>query len=164
MVDVGGFVLENDQADGTTPQAGVIPMGTQVEPGATIVITRNCTKSEFEAYWGVTLPASTLFLVSGNTNTGVPVINGGERWRIYDPADQPADGFTVTGDAGKSYQRTHSGSAGSMSNWTVGSDSNATPGTTDLGPNDHGVFVSEWSDAYGTGNWVYEFVEIYVNP
>ena len=112
----------------------------------------------------MTLPDTTLFFVSGNTNTGVPVINGGERWRIYNASDAPTDGYTVTGETGLSYQRRRATSAGSMASWDVGSEYLATPGTTELGPDDHGVFVSEWSDATGTGNWAYEFVEIYVNP
>jgi hypothetical protein len=163
-VDVGGYLLENDQGDGTTPQAGVLPSGTLVAAGSTIVIARNCTQAEFEAYWGVTLPQTTLFFMSGNANTGVPVINGGERWRIYNAVDAPADGFTVPGETGKSYQRRQATGPDTMGAWAVGPESAATPGTSDLGPSDRGVFISEWSDASGTGNWVYEFVEIYVNP
>jgi hypothetical protein len=45
--------------------------------------------------------------------------------------------------------------------WTKVAASSATPGTGGLTGCGKGVFINEFSDAIGTGNYVYEFVEIF---
>jgi hypothetical protein len=66
--------------------------------------------------------------------------------------------------SGVSYVRTVGAVATDPASWTQVS---AAPGTPTPGSGvaasstKHGVFISEFSDASGTGNFIYEFVEIH---
>jgi hypothetical protein len=164
MVNLGDYVIVNEEASASNPTQATSFGTIRVPRGTVVVLARDCYQEDFEEYWGVTLGPNVEFLVSGDINEGVPVINGSERYRIYGPNGVVADGLTVRGNTGQSYRRIHPGAPGSMASWEVASEDQADPGVTDLSPSDHGIFISEWSDASGGGNWGFEFVEIYVNP
>jgi hypothetical protein len=129
-----------------------------------LVLSRGVAQEAFQQTWGVTLGPRVAYLDAQAGNTGVPVVNGGEAWTLSDAGGTVRDGVTLAGTTGKSYQRRHAGAASSVTHWEVVVDSDATPGRTLLGAEDRGVFISEWSDASGTGRYPYEFIEIYVNP
>jgi hypothetical protein len=48
-----------------------------------------------------------------------------------------------------------------LNSWSVNSDSNATPGSGAIGDGTVGLIINEYSDASGTGNWRYEYIELY---
>jgi hypothetical protein len=158
-VNLGGYRIDNEESGGGTL---LIPAGTTVPRGGTLVIARFASRREFEQHWGVTLPTNVTFLNADNP-AGVPVINGGEKFSLWN-GSQRKDGPTVAGSQAKTYRRTSSGSAATLGNWTVDPETGATPGVSNLPVGSTGVFISEWADASGSGNYIYEFVEIYVNP
>lgn len=139
-------------------------MGTRVPRGGVLIIARDASRAEFEDHWGITLGANVVFLKSGNPNSGIPVINNNEQWSIFNRSNQREDGPTLVGGTAKSYKRIRVGNPSSEASWEITPESAATPGVTDLAPTDRGVLVSEWSDASGGGDYIYEFIEIYVNP
>ena len=64
--------------------------------------------------------------------------------------------------AGQSLQRKDPClSATKLSSWNVGPDSGATPGSGAATGCGKGVVINEFSDASGTGNFVYEFIELH---
>jgi len=134
-----------------------------VQRGGLLVISRNSARREFEMNWGVTLPSNVTFLNANNPSSGVPIINGGEKFAIYHGSTRK-DGPSIEGSTGKSFHRVNAANPGSMASWNVLPESGATPGTTELPSGTQGVLVSEWSDSSGTGGYLYEFIEIYVNP
>ncbi|MND02937.1 hypothetical protein D3C83_225230 [compost metagenome] len=58
-------------------------------------------------------------------------------------------------------QRSTCGAVSSAGTWTKVAAGSATPGTGAITTCGHGLFISENSDAIGTGNYIYEFVEIF---
>jgi hypothetical protein len=164
-VDLSGISVTNEETDSATPsQKTVFPDGFTVPRGSVVVLARGGTRAAFESFWGVTLGTNVVFAVSDDANRGVPVINGNERQRVRSAAGQVLDGFTVRGAAGKAYQRRSTGPADTDASWTVGDEEDATPGVTQLRASDRGIFISEWSDASGTGNFIHEYVELFINP
>ena len=162
-VNLAGWQIENEE-NGNVIQSAVIPNNTVVAAGGTVIIARDANKAQFESFWGVSLPSNVVFLKSGNPNSGIPVINNNEKFSIYRPPHVLEDGPTVKGATGHCYQRTRASSPGSAGSWGEVDESQATPGSAALAGSDRGVFVSEWCDASGTGNYIYEFIELYVNP
>ena len=132
--------------------------------GGILLVVRNATQSDFEAFWGVNLGPEVLYINSGGS---FPVINGGETFTLVDADGDTVDGPTVSMDSYHTYRRTsRTLPANDPNAWLVLPDSDANPGTIDLpdsGPG--GLFITEFSDASGSGNYVYEFVEIaYSSP
>ncbi|HEX7808593.1 MAG TPA: hypothetical protein VF608_07710, partial [Thermoanaerobaculia bacterium] len=73
------------------------------------------------------------------------------------------DGATVAmaTAGGESLRRTNGCAAANLStSWTRAASSTGNPGTGAPAPCNKGVFISEFSDALGTGNFIYEFVEL----
>ena len=137
----------------------VFPAGTMISEEGYLVIARSASQAAFESFWGVTLGQNTTFLDSGNS---MPVINGDEVYALYDATGALVDGTTIALAAGQSVQRTDlCASASSPSSWSVGPDSSATPGSAAATGCGGGIRINEFSDASGTGNYVYEFVELH---
>jgi len=64
--------------------------------------------------------------------------------------------------AGQSIRRTNGcGAANLTSSWSVGASSLGNPGSGAPADCNKGVYISEFSDALGTGNFIYEFVELH---
>ena len=76
--------------------------------------------------------ADVVYLNAEAGNSGVPIVNGDERWELISPVGSTVDGPTIVGSKNKAYQRTNAGNAGDSSNWSEGGTSEATPGATSL--------------------------------
>ncbi len=160
-LDIGGYQIE--QISSTVLLT--FPQGLIIQPGEFIVIGRNATKTEFEQFWG-TLPAGVIYIngkdiVGGN---GFPVINGDEQYRIMGAGSEqvdPVSGYLPSTPIGKS--RTYQRDATNVETFTAQLDPSTTanPGLfsgTKAGTGK--LVITEISDAVGTGNYVYEFIEI----
>ena len=155
-VNVGGYrVVQANSA-----LTYIIPTGTTIPSRGYLVIGRNATKAQFESFWGVTLGASVLYLNSADT---MPQINGSETYDLRNAGNTRVDGLTIAmaSAGGESIRRTSGcGSPSTSSSWTRAASSTANPGSGAPAPCNKGAFISEFSDALGTGNYIYEFVEI----
>ncbi len=162
-LELGGFMIENREHAPPT-QVSVLPAGTRLHPGQRLVLARDATRAAFESFWGVTLGVDVVFLSTQASTSGVPIINGGERWALVSPLGALVDGPTLAGQAGLAYRRVTAGGAGAASTWSEGPSDDAAPGApspTGLAP---GLQVLQWADATGAGNFVYEFVELVFAP
>lgn len=161
-IDLSGYRIENREL--STVQMSVIPDGIELEPGQMLIVGRFAGPAEFENFWGVVLGDDVVYITNADSNR-VPIVNGGEKWALTDPSGSTVvDGVTITGSSGKSYQRIEADSASYRSSWSELADTDATPGSTDLPNGNVGLVISEWSDASGIGNYIYEFIEIYYAP
>ncbi|MFZ2492739.1 MAG: Ig-like domain-containing protein [Thermoanaerobaculia bacterium] len=155
--DISGWRVAQANASGTF----VLPTGTVIPDHGYVVIGRNATKAAFEAFWGVTLQANVVYIDSGDA---MPVINGGENFTLYNASGQKVDGRTVSmpSSAGRSFQRLNPcGSASKASSWANVGDASGNPGSGAASGCAKGVIINEFSDATGTGNYVYEFIELH---
>lgn len=155
-VDISGWRITQSNASLTW----YLPSGTIIPSRGYVVIARNADRAAFETFWGVTLPAGVAFI---NAADGMPQINGSESYSIYN-GSQRADGATIAmaSAGGESIQRTKPCTAASKATaWKRGSASGATPGSGAPASCGKGVYISEFSDAVGTGAYVYEFVELH---
>ena len=154
--DIGGYSLV--QANATLTYT--IPAGTYIQPHGYVIVARNATKAAFESFWGVTLGANVTYV---NSADHMPQINGSETYTLKNGSGTTIDGATYPMDSGalKSLQRANCGAVGSAGTWTNVSASSATPGTGGLTGCGKGVFINEFADAIGTGNYIYEFVELF---
>lgn len=158
-VDLGGFTLH---------QAGAacsfqLPEPLEIGRGSTVVIARDATRAEFEAFWETTLPTGTVFI---NSADACPRINGDESFVLNDSSGLVADGPTPVMLDHENLQRVDGTTPpGEFSSWTFQSDdvSSSTPGKSPGTPLANAVYISEISDAPGSGNFVFEFVEIAVD-
>ena len=161
--DLGGWVViqENSQ------QVFMLPAESVLFPGTCLVLGRNAGRADFEAFWGFPLPAGALYVNSGNK---LPQINGDEVFSLLDPAGALVDGPTIPQLSGHNYQRIGSAfPAEDLTSWAVADAADAGVATPGIGPPPvsgaplAGPFISEFSDAMGSGNYVNEFVEICVD-
>jgi len=155
-INIGGYTIT--QANATLTYT--IPAGTIIPSHGYVIVARNATKAQFESFWGVTLGSSVVFLNSADT---MPQINGSETYTLKNGATT-IDGITVAmaSAGGESLKRLSGCSApGTASSWTRTASSTGNPGAGGPATCNKGVFINEFSDALGTGNFVYEFVELY---
>jgi hypothetical protein len=154
-VNIGGWTLT--QANATLNYT--IPAGTTIPSKGYVIIARNATKTAFESFWGVTLGANVVYINSADT---MPQINGSETYTLKNGATT-IDGPTVAMDtnAGFDFERATCGAVGTLSSWAHRASTSGTPGTGGLVTCNRGVFINEFSDALGTGNFVYEFIELF---
>lgn len=154
-LDLSGWQLLQANSSGSF----TFPQGTAVAIGGYVILARDASKADFETFWGVTLADNVVFLSSGNT---LPQLNGDETYTLTDGANT-VDGPTLAVQSGNSYQRNVPvAPAGETTSWTQAASTSATPGAGQT-PNatPAGIYISEMSDASGTGAYVYEFVELY---
>jgi beta-lactamase superfamily II metal-dependent hydrolase len=138
-----------------------IPAGTSIPSKGYAIVARDATKAQFEAFWGITLAANVVYI---NSAGAMPVINGDETYTLKSSTGTTIDGPTIAmaAAAGESIRRINGcGSSRKATSWTRASSSTGNPGSGAPAPCNKGVYVSEFSDALGTGNFVYEFVELY---
>jgi beta-lactamase superfamily II metal-dependent hydrolase len=154
-VNIGGWTLT--QANATLNYT--IPTGTTIPSKGYVIVARNATKTAFQTFWGVTLGANVVYINSADT---MPQINGSETYTLKNGATA-IDGPTVAMDtsAGFDFERATCGAVGTLSSWSHRATTSATPGTGGLVTCNRGVFINEFSDALGTGNFVYEFIELF---
>jgi beta-lactamase superfamily II metal-dependent hydrolase len=138
-----------------------IPAGTVAPANGYVIVGRNATKAAFEAFWGVTLPVGAVYINSADT---LPVINGSENYTLYNAAGTKIDGATISmsSSGGQSLQRKDPCLAANLSSsWNILASSAGTPGSGATAGCVKGMVINEFSDALGTGNFVYEFVELH---
>ena len=138
-----------------------LPAGTIVQGNGYVVVGRNATKAAFQTFWGVTLPANVVYINSADT---LPVINGSENYTLYNAAGTKIDGATISmsSSAGQSIQRKDPCLAANLtSSWNILASTAGTPGSGAAAGCVKGTVINEFSDALGTGNYVYEFVELH---
>jgi beta-lactamase superfamily II metal-dependent hydrolase len=156
-LDISGWKIVQANASNTF----VVPAGTVIPGDGYLVVGRNATKTAFQTFWHVTLPATAVYI---NSAGAFPVINGSENYTLYDAAGTKIDGATIgmASGAGQSVQRKDPClAAGTSSSWNVLASSSGSPGTGAGAGCGKGVVINEFSDALGTGNFVYEFVELH---
>lgn len=140
-----------------------IPAGTTIPENGYLIIGRNATKQQFEMHWraGVPLPGNVVYINAGGT---FPVINGSEKYTLFNAVGTKVDGATtgMSLSGGKSLQRRDPCvSASQSSNWRVLAYASATPGVGAGAGCGRGVVINEFSDTGGTGNFIFEFVELH---
>jgi beta-lactamase superfamily II metal-dependent hydrolase len=155
-VNIGSWTLT--QANATLTYT--IPAGTTIASKGYVIIARNATKTAFQTYWGVTLGANVVFINSADT---MPQINGSETYTLKNASGVTIEGATVAMDTsgGSDFQRATCGAIGTLSSWTKSASTSGSPGTGGLNGCNKGPFINEFSDALGTGNYVYEFIELF---
>jgi hypothetical protein len=156
-VTLTGYSIQ--QANATL--AYTIPAGTFIPSKGYVIVGRNATKAQFETFWGVTLAASVVYVNSADT---MPQINGSETYALLNSGGTTIDGITVAmaSAGGESLRRSNGcGAANLATSWTRAASSTGNPGTGAPAPCGKGVYISEFSDALGTGNFIYEFVELF---
>ena len=157
-LDIGGYTLLQYNSS----QSFAMPAPLELESGQYLVIARDAEQSAFETYWGVTLGSDVIFLNSGGV---LPQINGDEVFELRDAANATLEGPTgLAISSGQAVQRTTlSDNAASAGSWAAGASSTATPGAGAPAGAQAGLAITEYADALGTGNFVYEFVELYLD-
>ncbi|MBX7082327.1 MAG: lamin tail domain-containing protein [Nannocystaceae bacterium] len=157
-VDLSGWIVVQAASD----REFVLPEGTLVPRGGTLVLARDVGRDDFEAFWGVTLGADVVYLDSADV---LPVCNGDETFALADgdgvPVDEPSPPLT----AGTVLTRIDAASPGDDADaWALGDpELDATPGVADpTGASPGEVRVSEIVDPEGVGAFVYEYVELHV--
>jgi hypothetical protein len=94
----------------------------------------------------------------------MPQINGSENYDLRNASNVRVDGLTISmaSAGGESIKRLNGcGNPNTSSSWSRTASSTGNPGAGGPAPCNKGVFISEFSDALGTGNFIYEFVELY---
>jgi beta-lactamase superfamily II metal-dependent hydrolase len=155
-VNIGSWTLT--QANATLTYT--IPAGTTIASKGYVIIARNATKTAFQTFWGVTLGANVVYINSADT---MPQINGSETYTLKNASGVTIEGATVAMDTsgGSDFQRATCGAIGTLSSWTKSASTSGSPGTGGLNGCNKGPFINEFSDALGTGNYVYEFIELF---
>ena len=157
--DVSGWRI--DQRSSTN--SFTLPAGTQIPSGGYLIVGRDATQAAFETFWrgGAPLPSNAVYVNSGGA---LPVINGDEDYALFNTAGTRKDGFTIKmpASAGSTVQRKDPClAAGKSTSWTITASANGTPGSGAGAGCAKGVVINEFSDALGTGNFIYEFVELH---
>jgi beta-lactamase superfamily II metal-dependent hydrolase len=155
-VNIGNWTLT--QANSTLTYT--IAAGTTIASKGYVIIARNATKAAFQTFWGVTLGANVVYINSADT---MPQINGSETYTLKNSSGVTIEGTTVAMDTsgGSDFQRATCGAIGTLSSWTKLASASGSPGTGGLNGCNKGPFINEFSDALGTGNFVYEFIELF---
>jgi beta-lactamase superfamily II metal-dependent hydrolase len=140
-----------------------LPTQTKIAPDGYVIVARNASKAAFETFWrgGTPLPGNVVYVDAGGS---FPVINGSERYRLLDAGGTVVDGLSIGMSASglQSVQRKDPClSPGLVGSWNVLGTSAATPGAGAGAGCDKGVVINEFSDASGTGNFNFEFVELH---
>jgi len=158
-VDVSGWRIEQANSARTF----TIPAGTVLHEGDYLVVGRSATRAQFAAFWSRTLGADVVYVDGADQ---WPNVNGSETYVLKDADGVTVDGPTVamTSGGGDVFRRRPGLPALDAASWVSAPASpvaNATPGSGQAAAaNPAGVYISEFSDANGSGNFVYEFVEI----
>ncbi len=160
-VDLSGYTVVQTGSD----REFVLPAGTVVPLGGSLVIARNASPGAFQGFWGVNWGDEVVYIDGADQ---FPTINGGETYSLRAPDDTLVEGPTPTLDLSTVMARTDADAdAGDTDAWSVDVAPNdgSTPGSSDaVGGVSGTVYISEYTDPVGAGNFVYEYVEISVVP
>lgn len=137
-----------------------LPENTLINPNNYVIVARDSNKADFESFWGVSLDPNLCFI---NGENSFPSINGDETFEIRDENNTIIDG--PTGQSLVTYhtvERIKTTAISTNSNsWNISADIYATPGNGAVGDGTAGLIINEYSDASGTGNWRFEFIELF---
>src|SRR3954454_11417008 len=155
-VNIGGWTLT--QANATLTYT--IATGTTIPSKGYVIVARNATKTASQPFWGVPLAANVVFINAADT---MPQINGSETYTLKNASGVTIEGTTVAMDTsgGSDFQRATCGAIGTLSSWTKLASASGSPGAGGLNGCNNGPFINEFSDALGTGNYGYEFIELF---
>ncbi|MGE3062882.1 MAG: T9SS type A sorting domain-containing protein [bacterium] len=128
-----------------------------IPEGNYLIICRgNKTQQEFESFWGVTLGANVIFLDS--VSPVIPQNNGRETYSLYDSFKVLQDTTMPRSfNSDKCMQRDSS----NVFTFTVLPSSSASPGVFYGGGFKEGMVITEFTDTAETGNYLYNFIELY---
>lgn len=153
IVELSGWTLSDVESDLTMPQTYTFD-SLSVPAGTNVVVGRDATRDEFEAYWGP-LPDGTIYVDAEQSGPfDAPVINGAEMWEVRNANGELVDGPTPTGHTNADYRR----QSKTTSDFLEFAQKDATPGSV-YAMLPAGVWLTEWSDA---DNYRMEFVELAV--
>lgn len=129
---------------------------TILHEGDFIVIGRDCSKDSFETFWNTAFGDNVLYF---NSNDAIPKINGDEIFALFDSTGMLIDSTYASqpSDGGVSMQRDSS----NVNTWNSYPSSSANPASFSGGNHGSGLLITEFADTLGTGNFIFEFVEIY---
>lgn len=157
-VDLSGWSVVQTQSD----RVLVLPEGTIVARGGTVVIARDASREAFEAFWGVVLGDDVVYVQADDV---LPVCNGDETFALVAADATVVDGPSPPLQAGTLLSRIDASLPGDDPDaWALGDPLvDATPGTVALvGASPGEPRVSEVVDPADVGAFVYEYVELYV--
>ena len=155
--DISGWTIT--QANATVTYT--VPAGTIVPANGYVVIGRQATKAAFQTFWGVTLAANVVYLDAAGA---FPQINGSENYTLKNAAGTVIDGPTISMASGANQDLQRKDpclAAGTASSWNVLATTSANPGSGAAAGCAKGMVINEFSDAAGSGNFVYEFLELH---
>ncbi len=170
-VNLSNFLLRQRKpavTGGFTVTTFSFPGGTLVAPGGRVIIARNATLAQFQAFYGRTLDANTLFFTGGNV---FPTISGSEQFALFDSnsdtttANVGIDGFTFpeAASGGQTLQRKDCGLISTQAtSWNIvaSTSASATPGIVPLSTGQNRICITEVADSPTNSN--FEFIEIFV--
>jgi hypothetical protein len=149
-----------------------IPTGTIVKRGGYLVIARNATKTQFQNFYGRTLPNNVVYINAAATGQTFPSINGNERYALFDSQFILVDGTTIPQPSfgGRNFGRLNCGrAAGLTTSWSsnTANVANSNPGAPGPGSSldPSGAFkpcISEIADVQSGQPTNFEFIEIFV--
>jgi hypothetical protein len=158
-VDLSGFTLQQTSSFINFK----LPKGTRVQHGGYLIVARNTSQAQFEQFYGKTLGSNVTFINSGSH---FPQINGSETFSVLDGSGSLLDGPTAAEPSRgqKNFQRISVVlPASSPSSWRITSGiTSANPGAGQQSTGANQIYIAEFSDAGGTGNYLFEFVELFV--
>lgn len=158
-LDIGGWRLS--QANSTINYT--LPAATRIPDHGYVIVARDATKAAFETFWrgGTPLPSNVVYI---NSAGAMPQINGSERYTLFDAASVRKDGQTVAMASGANqsiHRKDPCNAPGTTASWNFLATTAASPGSGAGAGCAKGVVINEFADAAGTGNFIYEFVELH---
>jgi hypothetical protein len=156
-IDIGGWSLVQFNSSLTY----TFPSGTTIPSGGFLVVARDATAAEFQAYFPA-MPAGTAYLNSNPTGSCTagcfPQVNGGETYELHSPSAL-VDGPTVALTQNNTYQRKNPGDpAGTAASWNIVAEVSANPGQGAGTPSGASLVINEMADA---ADYRKEFIELY---
>ncbi|MCU0290734.1 MAG: lamin tail domain-containing protein [Thermoanaerobaculaceae bacterium] len=163
-LDISGWKLVQHSPPSTT-RTYTFPAGTLIAPGEYVVVGRNASQAAFETFWATQTPG---FALPANAH----YLNGGDKLVVNDNDDsielQNASSAIVDGvtpalpAANSSIKRTSPAEPATViTSWSQSTWTTANPGSGQSPAGTTNLVLNEVADAIGTGNYIYEFVELY---
>ncbi|MDD3802902.1 MAG: hypothetical protein PHW02_00755 [bacterium] len=151
-INLTGWKLVQDSSSVTYTFGDItVPSG-----GYLIICRGDVTREEFEAFWGVTLDSNVIFLDS--VSPLIPLNNGRETYSLYDSSGVLQDTTMPRANNNDKCMRRDSSN---VFTFTLIQTSISSPGTFTNGGSGAGMIITEFADTGGTGNYVYNFIELH---
>ncbi len=155
-LDISNYVIDQMSSE----KRYVISENITIKPKDYVIIARDSNQTGFEEFWGVSFSSNVIFIDSNNLFTS---INGDETFILRNNTNITID--EAIGQPLITYhtiERINTTDDPTLpSSWNISTDNYATPGYSAVGSGTAGLIINEYSDVSGTGNWKYEFIELY---